>query len=263
MTNETNVEQIKEAKLAANEFCKTTTVTTLYDAFISGYMKKAALTRQGDETAQGEEHPIYYNNNGEAVPITHDISDKEWGKGITKYGFPNAFCYMGFNKEQAAWHRRNTEDWRKMLNERIERIKSLSELVAKWQGKFRIVKHENNQIRKYLTSRTAEQKGEGELVIDDFRFYKNAADVLLERKGQLEGDIEALQSRITALEAENKRLRERERQVAVDAISWARSIIVDHNNPAPIIKHLNDCELDYLNVKFPPAQTDNDKKEVV
>jgi DNA repair exonuclease SbcCD ATPase subunit len=73
----------------------------------------------------------------------------------------------------------------------------------------------------------------------------------------LQCKVDDFRDRITALESENKRLMERERQVAVDAISWARSIIVDHNNPAPIIKHLNDCELDYLNVKFPPAQTDN------
>ena len=46
-----------------------------------------------------------------------------------------------------------------------------------------------------------------------------------------------------------------ERQAAVDAIQWARSIIIDHNNTSAIIKHINDCELSYLSKQFPETES--------
>jgi hypothetical protein len=196
---------------------------------------RVALSRQGDETAQGER--FWWNDKGERVYPNH-----------TKYD-ANVRIDEKWLLEQG-WHKDG--DWfvkgeftaTLSSNKRHPRPYWFVSTGLASKGGFSAYFDMRYDLNMFIASRTAEQKGEEWGYLEDSPLWNSI--------------IDKHKSRITALEAENKRLREGK----INLAGVYRS--KNKNRDCQPVKVGAICDFPYCNCEsLPPAPVNNYKKEEV
>jgi hypothetical protein len=252
MTNETNVEQIitryediidnYHSVLSMCYHSNTLPADLQHNVWetLQSAPDRVALTRKGDETAQGEgDGEVYFRTEKEKRVIEYSpLSVKDLALLITKEK-PNKI----FNSEWSA-----TKPFLE-ITEYIDDERFMM-FCNGWADKtpqeftpirlYQHLKYQGYESCFILTSRTAEQKGMSQEEVD--RFLNHADEM-----------NEELQSRITALEAENKRLREGKPE-------WGERDVLNGKSGRwmwhPTFNSGKPVQLFILDEPTPPAQTD-------